>query len=1014
MDHLITITLLLNCHTYYSLKYGNLSIEEMFTELKKGGHELFALTDINNTSACMYTLKDARQHGIEPSIGVDFRNPVGRIGGGTQQQYVAIARNNEGLKEINEHLSSHLHKGLSFLKKAPGFDNVFVIYPFERADNLVLKEHEYIGVRPEQLSLLQRSHWKEKKNKLVVLQTATFRDKKDFNAHRLLRAMDNNALLSQLPIPEQGSPNELYLSMDELKNRFKDFPEIIQNTLKLLAKTKVDIDFTTNKNKNPFTGSIAEDCEVLRKESYDGLYYRYGNNVPEEVMERLTKELEMIRQLEFSSYFLINWNMIQYARSKDYYYVGRGSGANSLVAYLLRITDVDPVELDLYFERFINPYRTSPPDFDIDFSWTDRDDVTEYLFRRHDNIALVGTYSTFKHNSIFRELGKVFGLPAQDIRQFQKNPYAALKDDYGKYVVQYADHLSGYPSHLSVHASGILIAQEPISSYSGTFMPPKGFPTTQFNMHVAEDIGLHKFDILSQRGLGKIKDSLEIIRLNTGDEVDIHDVKTFKEDALVKQLLKKGEAIGCFYIESPAMRMLLTKLEAEDYLRLVAASSIIRPGVAQSGMMREYILRFQDEERRKQAKKDLPELYELMEETFGVMVYQEDVIKVAHYFAGLTLSESDVLRRGMSWSFRQRNDFRVVKDKFFHNCVKKGYSKQVIATIWEQIESFANYAFAKGHSASYAIESFQALYLKAHWPLEYLVATLNNGGGFYRTELYLHEARMHGGTIKAPCVNSSEYLSIIKGKVIYLGMRFVNGLERTLIQALLHERHKDGPYKDLRDFVKRVPVSLEQLLVLIRVRAFGFTEKDKKQLLWNAHFLLGYNQKVKPSVNLFDVEVKTFELPELWYHELEDAFDDLELLGFPLCDPFLLLKDEPPPKLVAADLPDLIGKHVEIVGYLVHRKTTSTKGGDNMNFGVFLDLNGKWIDSVHFPEVARKHPFRGPGCYLISGTVTEEFKFIAIEVEKIRRLDNQNMDTPSARLRSVESYFPKAGKKEEE
>ena len=283
------------------------------------------------------------------------------------------------------------------------------------------------------------------------------------------------------------------------------------------------------------------------------------------------------------------------------------------------------------------------------------------------------------------------------------------------------------------------------------------------------------------------------------------------------------------------MRMLLAKLQADDYLRLVAASSIIRPGVAKSGMMREYILRYRNEERRKKAKEELPQLYEILEETYGVMVYQEDVIKVAHYFAGLTLAEADYLRRGMSWKFKQRNEFWVVKENFFSNCRKKNYSEKVIEDIWNQIESFANYAFSKGHSASYAVESFQALYLKAYYPLEYMVATLNNGGGFYRQELYVHEARLHGGEITAPCVNNSYALCSIQNKKIYLGFNMVAGLEQQCITKLLNERDQNGTYNTLYDFIKRTDISLEQLRLLIRAGAFNFTGKNKRELLWDAH-----------------------------------------------------------------------------------------------------------------------------------------------------------------------------------
>jgi DNA polymerase-3 subunit alpha len=349
--------------------------------------------------------------------------------------------------------------------------------------------------------------------------------------------------------------------------------------------------------------------------------------------------------MNFASYFLINWDIVRYAQSKDYYYVGRGSGANSMVAYLLRITDVDPIDLDLYFERFINPYRSNPPDFDIDFSWTDRDDMTRYIFDRFgtQRTALLGAYNTFQHDAVIRELGKVFGLPPGEIDKLQMASKYPDIDDLGKMVLRYSDLIKGFPSHLSVHSSGIIISEEPITTYTATIMPPKGYPTTQFSMLEAEDIGLYKFDILSQRGLAKIKDALTLVKENKNVDLDVHNMQEYKDDERIKELLREGKAIGCFYVESPAMRMLLTKLKADDYLRLVAASSIIRPGVARSGMMREYIVRHRDPNKRKDIN---PLLLALMPDTYGVMVYQEDVIKVAHYFAGLSLAEADVLRRG--------------------------------------------------------------------------------------------------------------------------------------------------------------------------------------------------------------------------------------------------------------------------------------------------------------------------------------------------------------------------------
>lgn len=992
--------MLLNCHTYYSYKFGTLSIEQLILEALGNNYRALVLTDINNTSACIDFIRQCGNHNIKPVIGIDFRN-------GVQQQYVGIAKNNKGFRELNEHLTYHLHSGEKFTKKAPQLDNAYIIYPLGNIKPEQLRENDYLGIRPDQITKIITGNLNKFREKLVVLQTVTFRNKRDFNIHRLLRSIDNNTLLSRLPKSEEARPDEIMFTRENLLKHFKDFPIIIENTQKLLDNCSIEFTFHKSKNKKSFTGSSDSDFELLKQQCQAGLRYRYGTTPPTKVLERLEKELLIIRQMNFCSYFLINWDLIEYARKQGCYYVGRGSGANSMVAYLLRITDVDPVELDLYFERFINPARKNPPDFDIDFASRDRNFITHYLFDKHGwrHTALVGTYITFQYKSMIRELGKVFGLPAHEIDKLQQVKNLNDLDDISRLVIQYSKLIHDFPSHLSVHASGIIISEEPVSTYTATIMPPKGFPTIHFSMLEAEDIGFTKFDILGQRGLSKIQDAIAIVKENTHNDIDIHDIKRFKEDEKIKKLLMKGATVGCFYVESPAMRMLLNKLEADDYLRLVAASSIIRPGVAKSGMMREYVLRYQDEKRRWDAQKEMPELYKLLEETYGVMVYQEDVIKVAHLFAGLTLDESDVLRRGMSWKFKKRNEFHTIKNKFFSNCREKRYPLHIVKRVWQQIESFANYAFSKGHSASYAVESYQALFIKAYYPREYIVATLNNGGGFYRTELYIHEARMHGAIIHPPCINNSEDLAIIKNEHIYLGLGFIKSLETTIIKNILTARCQEGNFKDLQDFLNRVPVSLEQLSILIRVGAFNFTDKTKKELLWNAHLILSKSKKTAPSPTLFERKIKEFSLPELYSHELDDAYDEIELLGFPVsCSSFQLIERDEYPKLVAADLHRLIGKKVEIVGKLVHVKNTGASNGKTMSFGVFIDYEGYWIDTVQFPNVAERYPFRGGGCYLIKGKVMSEFGFISIETSELYRLPNINIEEPSTRLRLPNSY----------
>lgn len=983
--------MLLNCHTYYSFGYGTYAIKELLAAVYNNGYRTFALTDINNTSAVLETLRLTQNKPLKAVVGIDFRN-------GVQQQYVGLAKNNAGFKELNEHLSKHLHAQQPFQNSAPPFHHAFIVYPFSSYKGWPLSAHEFIGVSIGDLKQLVLSPYQKLNDKLVALHQVTFANKIQFNTHRLLRAIDTNNLLSKLPVTEQAKGNEMMLSRDELLNTYVAHPYIIQNTENILAQCNVQFDYgkLKNKNKQFYTNSTANDMALLRSECMKGLVYRYTDTNEQNVaLQRMEKELAVIEKMNFASYFLINWDIVNYARSKQYYHVGRGSGANSLVAYLIGITDVDPLELDLYFERFINEHRSNAPDFDIDFSWRDRDDMTRYIFERfgqNGKAALLGTYSTYQKDAVIQELGKVFGFPPNEIQQLKKiaPQYANInkydKNNLTEVLFYYAQHLVGKPSHLSIHASGILISEEPISYYSATILPPKGYPTTQFSMIEAEDVGLFKFDILSQRGLGKIKDALAVIKQNQGVDIDIHEIRKFKQDEKVKELLREAKAIGCFYVESPGMRMLLAKLRADDYLRLVAASSIIRPGVSQSGMMREYIVRFRNEKLREQARAKLPELYDILAETYGVMVYQEDVIKVAHQFAGLTLAEADYLRRGMSWKFKQRNEFSVVREKFFSNCEQRGYDKKLVLEIWTQIESFANFAFAKGHSASYAVESYQALYLKAYFPLEYMVATLNNGGGFYRTELYVHEARMHGATICAPCVNNSNVACVIKDKTIFLGFGLIAELTEQTQHTIIEERNAHGAFLSLEDFVSRVPISIEQIRLLIRVGAFGFTRKNKKELLWQVHALIHPVKNNNTFNQLFKPKHKSFQLPNLVGSVIDDAFDEIELLGFSLSSPFMLLRDKLPSTLKAKELKNYMNQVVSIVGYLVNTKRTQTHKGERMYFGTFIDTDGHWIDTVHFPEVARVHPFTGCGCYHITGKVTEEYDFLTIEVTSLKRL----------------------------
>ncbi len=990
----------LNCHTAFSFKYGTLQVQALFDEARRCGVHKLVLTEINNVASYIEMLRLCRENApvkgstlttfgkegytLDIALGIEFRNDHELL-------YIVIAKNNQGFEEINRFLSRHNAEHKPFPLTAPEFEDAVVIYPLERKDPETLRPNEFIGVRKHDLiRFTLYKPFAAYRHKFVILHPVTFATRTDFNIHRLLRAIDKNTLLSKLLPQEQALPDEIMMAESDLEKIFSAYPDLICNTREIVNACSVDFILGEDKNKKNVTGSVESDWDHLVTQAWEGFQERYDASDPV-LRERLERELNIIRLKGFCAYYLIAYDLVCFAKEKGYDYVGRGSGANSVVAYCLGITNVDPIELDLYFERFLNSERSSPPDFDIDFSWDNRDAVYDYFFSKYgpDHVSLLGTHVTYQKRSVLRELGKVFGLPKEEIDTIVEFPATNRhRDQITELIFKYADYMKDLPANFSIHAGGVLITEKPIYAFTATEFPPKNYPVSQFEMHNAEDIGIYKFDILSQRGLGHLKETVKHVKRNRGIEVNIHRFRDFKKDEKIKELLRNSKAMGCFYVESPAMRMLLGKLRCEDYLTLVAASSIIRPGVARSGMMRAYIERFHATRNGGTYESIHPAMDELMKETYGVMVYQEDVIKVAHHFAGLTLTEADVLRRGMSGKYRSREEFKRVQDRFFENCQAKGYPQHVIDRVWYEIESFSGYSFAKGHSASYAVESYQSLYLKAHYPLEFMVGVINNFGGFYRTEFYFHEARMNGATIEAPCVNHSEHLTTIEGNTIYIGFIHLKSLETKIAKQVPEERLKHGPYRSFDNFLRRIPgLGLEQIRLLIRIGAFRFTGKSKQKLLWES-MLYFSNQKVKPTttIDLFDTEPGDYPLPPLQRNDMEDAFDELELLGFPLCDPFKLLSTADYGNTSAKELRKKLGKFVSIVGYVVTTKDTSTLKNEPMHFGTFYDVHGEVFDTVHFPNIAIRYPFRGRGFYAMKGKVVEDFGVSMIEVSFMEKL----------------------------
>lgn len=964
----------LNCRSYFSLKYGTLSPAQLVAAAAKRQLKVLALTDINNTSATLEFVQLCQKAGIKPIVGIEFRQDG-------EWLYTGIARNQEGFRQLNQLLTDCSLDGKRIPSVPPSMPDTFIIYPKRPKPIEDFRANEFLGIRPEFVSKLPFSNVKNYVHKLVALQPITFLNKEGYQLHQLLRAIDLNTILTKLTPTDIASKREYFMPENIFRQFYSIFPKILWNTQRMMEVCSIEFETGNRHNRQTFTGDKKGDFQLLKKLAINGCEKRYGvDNI--KALERTEKELKTIQQLDFCSYFLITWDIIRYASSMGHHHVGRGSGANSIVAYCLEITNVDPLTLDLYFERFMNLFRKSPPDFDIDFSWDVRDDVTDYIFKRYgkEYTALLATYNTFKGRSTIRELGKVFGLPKFEIDKIINYPNDAENHhELASKLSKYGKLLEGFPNYLSIHAGGIIISDRPINYFTALQLMPKGFPITHFDMHHAEDWGFEKFDVLSQRGLGHIKDAVTLVKRNQGRAVDVQDIDMILADEQVKLQLRSGNCMGCFYIESPAMRGLLKKLRCDNYKHLVAASSIIRPGVAQSGMMREYIKRFH----RPYSFEYLhPVFREHLAETFGVMVYQEDTMKIVHHFAGLALDESDVLRRIMSGKKYKGDTLEKLKTKYFKNCKERGYTDKLAQEVWRQIESFSGYSFCKAHSASYAVESFQSLYLKTYFPIEFMVAVINNFGGFYHTQYYFHEAKMAGATIHAPCVNKGQLLTNLEGTAIYVGFVHVDRLERKVVRRMIIERQQKGTYRTLADFVNRVEISADQLEILIRIGAFRFTGMNKYELMWEKNAVFNSKQKFESSHLLFDDLAENFQLPKLEEGRYDQAFDELELLGFSLCSPFDLLQSKALnyTTLLAKDLAQYLGKIVWMKGYFVCRKKVRTAKNTLMSFGTWLDEKGHFFDTVHFPVALQQYPFRGVGVYVIRGKVVEEFGFVSLEV----------------------------------
>ena len=931
---------------------------------KERGFDALAVTDRNGLYGAIQFYKLAKEAGVKPIIGVSLDEPLttGDGGGRTSgkraeeptQPLTLLAKNRLGYAELC-HLATRRQLNENFALAG--------ITPEETADCILLTadpallrtlhprfppEQLFAAILPpldkdsaraarEMLALAAELH-----RKPVAVNDVHFISPADWNIHRLLRAIGENETIYTV---KDTVPNSRYLlNAKEMRRAFRELPDALATTREIADACEVEFELGRWVFPEFALPAGMTPARRLRELCIAGLSRRY-EKLTSKILRRLDYELGVISRLGYATYILAVHDIVAEANRRGIPNLGRGSAANSLVCYALFLTHVDPLAYNLYFERFLNPERTSPPDIDIDFNWKRRDEVIHYVYEKYGDhrVAMISTHVTFQARSALRETAKALGfLDGELERVLKRLPFYAGSDVLVDFAERYPEtrgidlsapeyraliaqamKLGGLPRHLGIHVGGIVIAPDDICNYTALARSAKGFVVTQYDMFPIEDVGLIKIDLLGNRSLGVLEDTLATLR-ERDIQPPVNDFAAITRDAETVRLIREGRTMGCFYIESPGMRQLLRKLGTQTFEELTAASSVIRPGVAESGMMQEFIKRHRDPSA---ATYLHPKLKKILAETYGVMVYQEDVIRVAHELAGMTLAEADLLRRAMSGKLRSSEAMAGVREKFLRACARNGLSQSAAAELWRQIRSFAGYAFCKAHSAAFAVLSFQVAYLKAHHPAEFMAAVMSNHGGFYSTSAYIQECRRLGLRILLPDVNASEldFTAAENGSAIRVGLSQIGEVRTSTIESILAARKRGGRFTSLADLIRRTDARLSDLTVLIRVGALdslGFTRPQLMALL-RSEFAPNHTQgDFLPLADEAQFRALAESLPNLAdYDRVVRCYHEMKYLGFGVTDhPLAFIAASGGDVVSAKDLPQHVGETVRIIGWCIAQK----------------------------------------------------------------------------------------------
>ncbi|MCF8059990.1 MAG: DNA polymerase III subunit alpha [Bacteriovoracaceae bacterium] len=976
----------LHVHSVYSPMRGLSSLESLCEKAFKLGHDHLALTDTNGLYGIPHFVNLAREYGLIPIIGCELVLEDLRL--------VILCRNLDGFKQLTRLLTKYHQHGLGrvaclkFVKEMS--ENVIVFTDDKEAllflQKIFKKEVLFFEVTKGMTTHRDILWFKEQQIKPLATSRVHMPKKGEDFYYRLLRAIDENSTLEEIDTSGEHSSYCYFPTNSEFKKWFELIPEALESTLTVARLCRSD--WFGNKLIFPsFKGMTLEEASLaLRQKCLDQLDWRYGEvdcETLEKVQERLSYELSIIEGKGFSNYFLVVDEFV----SQSGINCGRGSGAASIVCYLLGITHVDPIKHNLFFERFLNEFRVDPPDIDVDFPWDERDDILDYVFEKYaGRAAMVANHNFLRDRSAIREVAKVYGIKEDEISYITNRLPRVEIDSTWRQIITHALKIEGCLRHLSVHCGGVVVTPGPIEDYAPVEWAAKGVPVIQWEKDQTEIAGLVKIDLLGNRSLAVVRDALNMANRNYQKN---YDYRLFNpvDDPKTKEMMKLGTTMGVFYVESPGTRLYLQKQRSGEFEHNTIAGSVIRPAARRfANIIAERI-------NGKPFEHFHPILKPILDETFGVLIYQEQVTQVAMVMADFDVIEGNDLRKVLGKKHKEKK-LKDYKDKFFQGAFDKGIDKKVVDDVWAMILSFAGYSFCKPHSASYCLVSYKAAYLKTHYPAEFMAAVISNQGGFYNSTAYLEEARRFGVEILPPDINHSENHYVGFKNYIRTGLMQVKGIRTKTIEKIIFERRENGLFLDVADFLKRVEPTFEEARTLAKARAYTSLRGENKEtalveLMWEVYFHFaekkGFLQhlpesdhqleKVKPKMREYD----SLQLVDWEFEHMGGfvSFSSWQLYRH------ILERDD---VVRGIDFPVLKDKHVRLFGDFITSKATRTKKGDTMLFVSFSDDSAVY-ETVFFPEAYyafRDLLFLG-GAFLVEGQVQEDFGSFVLQVTNLQR-----------------------------